>query len=285
MFNNRAMKYIALAIILLITSCHPYQKNNRVKLANDISAQGKLTKRIIGTKNFFLTTYSKFTFTLDRSDIMHVYIEGDGYAWKNRYQPSKDPTPINPIGLRMAVSDFADNILYIARPCQYTDLNIDKKCNKVYWTGSRFSQEVITSINQTINYFQNKYQIKNVAIYGHSGGGALAVLVASQRKDVREIGTIAANLNHKKLNKLHGVTPLNDSLDAIDVVDKVKSIPQFHIAGGEDGVVFPGIIGEFVGKVKKAGGKVKLQMVPKAGHEYPSWDKVWLTTMEKTHKY
>jgi hypothetical protein len=35
----------------------------------------------------------------------HLYIEGDGYAWKNRHEPSNDPTPMNPVAMRLAAAD------------------------------------------------------------------------------------------------------------------------------------------------------------------------------------
>jgi hypothetical protein len=35
---------------------------------------------------------------------LRVYIEGDGFAWKSRTQPSGNPTPHNPVALKLAAS-------------------------------------------------------------------------------------------------------------------------------------------------------------------------------------
>ncbi len=51
---------------------------------------------------------------------MVVYIEGDGRAYVNRRTPSNDPTPGNPMALRLALADPSLRVLYLGRPCQYT---------------------------------------------------------------------------------------------------------------------------------------------------------------------
>ena len=272
---KKFIKSLGLVLLLFISACSAYPVQERMDLAQGIADKAGFTKRMIKTNSFFLTTYSKFETKSNSKSVIDVYIEGDGYAWVDRYKLSKDPTPINPISLRLAAVDQRPNVLYIARPCQYIDPRIEKGCSNVYWSGSRFAPEVMKSINQVIDYFKKKQGISHVRIYGHSGGGALAVIVAGNRKDVREIGTVAANLNHKELNKIHGVTPLTDSLDAIDFVDNVKHIPQFHLIGQEDNVVLPEIITDFVNKVNAKGGFAEFEVIKDAGHECPFWPEVW----------
>lgn len=46
----------------------------------------------------------------DTNNAVHVYIEGDGHAWNQRGRPSLDPTPKNPVGLKLAASDSHPNV-------------------------------------------------------------------------------------------------------------------------------------------------------------------------------
>lgn len=42
-----------------------------------------------------------------------IHIEGDGLAWINSSTPSSDPTPTNPLALRLALLDTAPSV-YLA---------------------------------------------------------------------------------------------------------------------------------------------------------------------------
>jgi dienelactone hydrolase len=166
--------------------------------------------------------------------------------------------------------------LYIARPCQYVDLAKEKNCDNKFWTGSRFSQKVINDTNRVINKFIRGSKLKEINIYGYSGGAAIAVLIASKRNDIRSIGTIAGNLNHKALMKFHKVTPLKDSLDAIDVAKKVSKIKQYHLIGGEDKVVTKDVIMSFISKSQKYSAKgINFKIINGAGHRYRNWPNEW----------
>ena len=39
------------------------------------------------------------------SPLLTLYLEGDGRAWASRYRLSSDPTPVNPLALRLAAVD------------------------------------------------------------------------------------------------------------------------------------------------------------------------------------
>jgi len=99
-------------------------------------------------------------------------------------------------------------------------------------------------------------------------------LVATDRKDVALIKTVAGNLSHKELMKLRKVNQLEDSLDAIDVVEKVKNIQQYHFIGGKDKVVPGEIIISFVKQVNLAGGNAKFKIIDEADHNYEKWPEI-----------
>ena len=48
-------------------------------------------------------------------------------SWVDRFTPSSNPTPTNPLAFKMALVDESENIIYLARPCQYEWSN---NCNE-----------------------------------------------------------------------------------------------------------------------------------------------------------
>ncbi len=272
------MKKTVLAILLIvgIASCNPRSFEKRIENADRIASSAHFRKSVLSSNIFHLLTYSRID--AKQRDKVNIYIEGDGLAWKGRYQVSSNPTPVNPIALKLAASDTSSNVIYIGRPCQYIDLKYETKCDSTFWTDARFSQEVVDSINQIISELTNQYHFKEINLFGYSGGGALAVLVAAQRSDVKLIGTVAANLNHKEFSKIHKTTPLKNSLDAVDVVDKVKNIEQFHFIGGKDRAVPSDVILSYVKRLNGAGGKAKFRVISDVTHSDDKWIEVWKST-------
>ena len=134
-------KYILLIyVIFFFTACGKYDLENRINLANTITKQNNFKSQDIQTDTFKLRTYQKFNIN---NSTLKIYIEGDGFAWVDRYTISTNPTPINPIALKLAVQDKSQNIVYIARPCQYIK---SKQCTNLYWSDKRFSKEVVHSV-------------------------------------------------------------------------------------------------------------------------------------------
>ena len=213
---------------LTIISC---SGNSLDKLALGISKMSQLRSAELKGGKFILRVYYRFD---QPGAPLHVYLEGDGRAWLTRYRASHNPTPRNPVGLSLAARDYADNVMYIARPCQYVSIDKNPDCKYPYWTHKRFAPEVIDSVSAVIELGKKKAKARELQITGFSGGGAVAILVAAQRDDVTEIRTVAGNLDHKVWTKYQNVDPLKGSLNAVDVAHKVADIPQIHFVGGLD---------------------------------------------------
>ena len=199
---------------------------NRTFLAQDIAASAGFTREYIKAGDFTLLTYRRFE---KRSDIIDIYIEGDGRP------AAHDPTPLDPLALRLAVLDPADNVAYIARPGQYP-LSSILECDPKYWSTYRFAPEVIDSINKAIDLEKQVAHARHVKIIGYSGGGAIAVLAASKRDDVMSIRTVASPLKSSLLG----------SLDPKDAAMDIAQIPQRHFVGSRDRVVPQSIVWSFV---------------------------------------
>ncbi|MDD7312777.1 MAG: alpha/beta hydrolase, partial [bacterium] len=48
-----------------------------------------------------------------------IYIEGDGHAFNAHGQPTGNPTPKGTLVRELAFGDNHENVIYLARPCQY----------------------------------------------------------------------------------------------------------------------------------------------------------------------
>jgi pimeloyl-ACP methyl ester carboxylesterase len=217
---------------------------------------------------FALRTYFRIT----RTDApLTVYIEGDGRAWQSRYQASTDPTPYRAIGMGLAVADTAFNVLYLARPCQFVPMSANPRCAEIYWTQRRYADEVVESIDSAVTHYMRRLPGQRVNLVGYSGGGALTVLVAARRTDVASLRTVAGNLDHVAVNRLHQVTPMPDSLNAIHFAKKIAVIPQIHISGSDDEIVPMSITNTFVSTVGEC---ARLHVVKGMAHE-GNWSSLW----------
>lgn len=168
---------------------------------------------------------------------LSLYIEGDGFAWRNRYQPSDDPTPRDPVALKLALGDPGANVVYVARPCQYVTGANRRNCHPAYWTSARFAEEVIAATQVVLDHYGAKAQAGSVKLYGYSGGGAVAVLLAARRHDVVQLVTVAGVLDSDAWTAMDDSTPLFQSLNPAMVAGQVAAIPQRHLVGGDDKVV------------------------------------------------
>jgi predicted esterase len=180
---------------------------------------------------------------------IHVYIEGDGNSWVTKYQLSDNPTPRQPMALRLALLDPHPNVIYLARACQYTPPELNPSCTDQYWSSHRYAAEVIKAMNDVLSQIKTKTKNTEFVLIGFSGGASVAALLASQRSDVRGLITVAGDLDHERLNQHHRTTPLKGSLNPFAIAPKLKTLPQDHWSGTKDKVVPVWIAEQFVQKV------------------------------------
>jgi len=261
-----------LLIIFLFTACSKYSLENRISLAQDIAKTAGFSTQEIKTHSFLLKTYTK---TQDKTLALKIYIEGDGFAWVNKYTLSSNPTPISPVALKLASLDSHKNIAYIARPCQYIS---DESCVKEYWSNKRFSKEVVQSINQAISILKEQTHSKKIELFGFSGGAAIALLVASERNDILKITTVAGNLNHHLLHKHHQIPLMEDSLNPINIAHKISHIEQIHFIGGKDEVI-PSKIAYSFKETSGNPSNIKIVLVPPASHT-KYWENIFSTPQQ-----
>ena len=145
--------------------------------------------------------------------------------------PSTDPTPTDPLALKLALAHPEGQAVYLARPCQFTGTD---RCARKYWTDTRFSVEVVRAMNLAIDQLKARFSAQEIELVGSSGGGAIAALLAARRTDVVYLITVAGNLDRAAWTRLHRISPLTGSLNPADEAQRVVHIAQRHWVGGKD---------------------------------------------------
>jgi len=205
-------------------------------------------------------------------DALHVYIEGDGHAWDAPNRPSADPTPRNPVALRLALADPGGGpVLYLARPCQYVRGAERRNCAVRWWTSARLGAEVIAALDDAVSQAKARAGATRVALFGFSGGGGAAALLAARRDDVTFLGTVAGLLDTAGWAARMRVSPLADSLNPLDVAPRLHGMPQLHLCSRDDAVMPPDIAAAFC---RAVGRPERLVVVDGMAHG-GAWERVW----------
>lgn len=268
-FLNKNVFCTALLAVMLI-GCSSLDK--RLEFADDVAGRAGMAKQEVATSTFLLTSYYKIA---DKNAPVTIYIEGDGFARVNMRQISVNPTPLEAFTLQLAAEDTSPNVIYIARPCQYTPFQKDKHCEQKYWSGSIFSREVVDSVNDAISYYAKSFAKPQINLVGYSGGAAIAALAAAQRNDIITLRTVAGNLDHVAVHRFHKIkTNLDNSLNPIDVAGKLANLPQYHFAGEKDEIVPLSVTQEYAEKSENGSGCVKVKIVNGVTHRV-GWKEKW----------
>lgn len=258
----------AMGLALMVAGCADgILVLDRHAAADRIAEAAGFQTEVVRTRPFILLARTRLS---SPGRPLTVYIEGDGLAWLSRRRLSGDPTPTDPVALRLAALDPGANVVHLARPCQYVD---DSACHARYWSSHRFSENVISAIDQAIEHFRKRIGAPEVHLVGYSGGAAVAVLVAARRKDVASLRTVAGNLDPEALNRHFGVTPLTGSLNPADHAAALSQIPQHHFVGRDDRVV-PAFVAD--GFAMKAGDTrcIRISTIDGVSHQ-SGWPERW----------
>lgn len=187
-----------------------------------------------------------------KNNNIHIYIEGDGHAFNASGQPTSDPTPRGTFVRDLAVRDNFENVVYMARPCQFIMTN---SCSESDWTTGRFSQKIIDAESGAMKKIAKN---KNITLIGYSGGAMVSGLIIEQnpKQKIEKWITIAGVLNHEKWTKYFGDEPLTESLN----LTKLPDVPQLHFVGAKDEIVPPELTETWTDKSN-------VRVVPDATHD------------------
>lgn len=232
--NIFSFKIFILSSLVLcgcIAQSYPYLKT---ETAQRIATPAWMIKRNVVAPPFNLRAYERMH---ERGGVANLYIEGDTLSIKGT-------TPSNPIGLHLASKDKASNVVYLARPCQYTS-SISNKCDSKHVTTEQFSEEVIESYNTALNDIARRYDITSFNLIGHSGGGAIASLLAAKRHDILSVRTIAGVIDHTAYSAINGAD-YSGSINPASEASALSKIPQYHFIGGQDTIIPPAVLHSYL---------------------------------------
>jgi len=239
---------------LTVTGCASQWPILKEDTAKHLALPAFMINRSIPADPFTLTAYERVR---QPGSAITIYIEDEGQSKTSTV--FSDPTPANPVALHIATRDLGPNVIYLARPCQYTDLSNGKSCPKEFWTTKRYAPEVLNGVNAALDDIKARYQATGFNLVGYAGGGTVAVLLGGLRSDVASIRTIAGDLD-------------TGSVSA-DAATKTAKIPQLHFIGIYDETTTP----ELFDGYKAAGGSsacVKSHMTENADH-IQGWVTQW----------
>lgn len=250
---------VVVGVACIVACAPPTQRSDSIALESGFTEaliQGAQFRHRIYRKNFEAPVQA-----------LHVYIEGDGVPYHRRFIVASDPTPRSPLMLRLMRADPAPSV-YVGRPC-YFGLARDVNCDARYWTLGRFAPEVIESMAVAIRAEAARAQARDIVLFGHSGGGTLAVLVAQHlQPQVRKVVTLAGTLDIDAWTDLHRYTRLKGSVNPVHQ-PRMESVELVHFVGSEDRNVPPEIV---TAAAEKIGGRVE---IIKGFTHGCCWDRRW----------
>ncbi len=225
MLINRLL--VCSLVTLIITSCTSVSKQF------DITASElKMTRQIVMGSRFQHVLYTKAG---SITKTLHIYLGGDGTPWVAG-RPSNDPTPSNPLMLRLMALDKSPAI-YLGRPCYHGATTLGN-CSSRFWLEQRYSEEIVVSLATVVKELLEQGRYEKISWFGHSGGGALAVLLAAKfPQTTASIVTISANLDLDAWAVYNGHDYLSGSLNPAALPPFPPSISQRHYAGDKDIIV------------------------------------------------
>jgi len=202
------------------------------------------------------------------SDILRVYLEGDGSPWRYNTVIMPDPTPRNPLMLRLMSMELRPAV-YLGRPC-YNGAASEPGCDSSLWTSGRYSATIVDSMASAIRALVKRYDVDQLWLIGHSGGGALAMLLAEKLPQVTRIVTLAGNLDTDAWTSHHSYTPLYSSMNPATSPELRPEVWQWHLVGGRDSVIPPPLVKPVI-----------MRQVSASGIEVPGfnhgccWERIW----------
>lgn len=257
---------IALSFVLVfLTAC-----SSRQDVAKSIAVSAGFSSEVLAGPAFDIFVYSRLS---PRHATLTVYIEGDGYAWASATRVSDDPTPKDPVALRLAARDPSPNVAYVARPCQYVMETRRRGCSAAYWANGRFAPEVIEAEAAAIRTLMARVGATRLRVVGYSGGAAIALLLPRYGIQPAQIITVAGVLDPTAWTRMHDLSPLTGSLDPANDTAAVANIRQVHFVGDNDRIV-PATIAESYGRRISPGASMSVITIPGYTHEC-CWPDDW----------
>lgn len=254
---------VALLTPVLVAACGTQSGSERRLQAEQLASQGGLTAMHVDTR-LPIAAWGR----LAPNQPVHLYLEGDGYAWRSSGRPSSDPTPHDPVALRLAAADPHSSVLYLGRPCQY-QMEVARGCHFSVWTHRRFAE--LEDMESALRQLAGGE--RDIILVGFSGGANIAVQLAERLPNVKGLITLAGNLDAASFTRFHRLANEDYGHNGA-ILQSLSGLPQLHYTGGKDAVVPPELTRLQLKEVIGHGDCVQVKEVTSAGHHGP-WHIDW----------
>lgn len=234
--------------------------------SDDLSRRLGFNKTIVDGEQFRHVVYHNHA--IIRDQVLHVYIEGDGIPFAHLDSIAEDPTSRDPLMMRLMAED-ADGSIDLGRPC-YFGLSRDSGCAPIYWTTRRYSPEVLDSMEAALRSEAARVGATRLDLFGHSGGGVLAVLLGQRMSIASRVVTIAPNLDIDQWCRLHHYSPLVGSINPATADPSRKDLSVVHLVGANDDNTPPWL----VEAAAAARGGENVRVIPRFTHNC-CWSSLW----------
>ena len=276
-------KNLGLAVLLCaalgVSGCKTVSELYRHEKAQRLAVPANLLKRQVEAGPFSIAVFERVR---SKGEAATIYIEGDGdvKAMGEKHMVG-NVTPDYPLALHLATRDLGDNVIYVARPCQFEGQEIENgPCSTKKYAGpERFSFETMEAMNTVLDKLKNHYGFTGFNLVGYDGGGTVATLLAAKRKDVISLRTVAANLDTDLNSANHKQPEMIGSLNPRDFAKDIAMIPQHHFIGEWDQDIQPNLSASF----RSAMGHstcTRISTVAEVDHE-GGWANRWPTLLQE----
>lgn len=181
--------------------------------------------------NFF--TFTSFEKNIKNGQMLRIYIEGNG-----------NPNPKQTTALTLAEKDPYQNVIYLARPCQFSD---DEVCqHDTIWKDAQFNSEIIQQIQEAVLQLMRKYKAPSIELVGYDGGATVALLLANRIPQTKRVITIAGILDTAAYQQTNPRVSFKKSLNPADEKNQIAAKTQIHYVGKNDKLTPPKTAERFV---------------------------------------
>jgi pimeloyl-ACP methyl ester carboxylesterase len=196
----------------------------------------------------------------------HLFIEGDGSAWRRGGVPSLDPTPQSPVALWLALElareDKAARVAYLGRPCQWF-ASLPSSCHPALWTDERYGEQAQQWLREAIEAVASDAPVRLV---GFSGGAHLALQLAPMLPSVEGVISVAGNLDDGLFAQHHRLPR------PAHVPEPEADTPLWSLSGGQDRIL-PAALTESM--LQARGGRCQAHRVEEGAAHTGPWRLDW----------
>ena len=186
----------------------------------------------VKTDFFTLTSFEK---NIKMGEPLRIYIEGNG-----------NPNPKQAIALALAEKDPYQNVIYLARPCQFSD---DDVCDhSIIWEDGQFNAEIVSEMKNATIQLMRRYRAPSVEFVGYDGGATLALLLATRIPQTTRVITIDGIMDTNAYVQNNRGTSFKKSLNPADEKNQLSVKPQIHYVGKKDKITPPKTAERFVAR-------------------------------------